>query len=144
MTVHLMENTENGDKRIENELSRKMDINPNSYMTRKTFMSALMRRITAGRRRECCCLARNPARILKRFTHHSTGRYSLFRWVRIQDLWDGNIYDPDELLHFVINPDAAYPWKGRGYRAALKDVANGLKQHPLQKKDLWNQSGNHQ
>ena len=47
---------------------------------------------------------------------------------------DGNIYDPDELLHFVINPDAAYPWKGRGYRAALKDVANGLKQASATKK----------
>lgn len=47
---------------------------------------------------------------------------------------DGKVYDPDELLHFVINPDATYPWKGCGYRAVLKDVANGLKQASTTKK----------
>ena len=43
MTIHLMENTENGDQRLINELSRKIDINPNPYMTRATFISALVR-----------------------------------------------------------------------------------------------------
>ena len=41
---------------------------------------------------------------------------------------DGEPYTPDELLHFVINPSPDYPWKGCGYRTALKDIANNLKQ----------------
>ena len=42
LTIHIMENTEDGDKRIINELSAKLDINPNPYMTRKDFITAIV------------------------------------------------------------------------------------------------------
>ena len=38
MTLHLMENTEKGDIRVKDGLARKLDISPNKYMTRKSFI----------------------------------------------------------------------------------------------------------
>ena len=45
-----------------------------------------------------------------------------------QVMLSGTPYEPDEIMHFVLNPDSTYPWKGDGYKVALTDVANNLKQ----------------
>ena len=37
-------------------------------------------------------------------------------------------YDPEQLLHFVYNPDEQCLWKGQGVTVALRDVADNLKQ----------------
>ena len=41
---------------------------------------------------------------------------------------NGQSYEPQDVLHFMINPDSNCPWKGAGYRVALKDVAGNLRQ----------------
>ena len=41
---------------------------------------------------------------------------------------NGVSFSPDEVLHFVYNPDEYYPWKGKGMTIYLKDVAKNLKQ----------------
>ena len=43
MTIHLMENQDGGDVRVQNELSRKIDINPNENMTRAQFIHWIVR-----------------------------------------------------------------------------------------------------
>ena len=42
MSIRIMANTASGDVRIYNGLSRRLDITPNRYMTRKTMMAAIL------------------------------------------------------------------------------------------------------
>lgn len=135
MTIHLMENTENGDKRVKNELSRKLDINPNRSTTRKMFISALVRSLLLEGDGNAVVYPETNRGYLENLILIPPGRFSLLpEGYDYKILIEGKEYAPDEVLHFAINPEPDYPWRGNGYRAVLKDVANNLKQAAATKK----------
>lgn len=129
MTIHLMENQEDGDVRIKNELSRKIDIEPNAYMTRESFIHWIVRTLYLEGNGNAVVWPNTRAGIL-RDLQPIPPSYTSF----VPDGWgyrvvvSGREYDPDDVLHFTLNPDSLYPWLGTGYRISLADVANNLKQ----------------
>ncbi len=130
LTIHLMTNTDRGDERIVNELSAKIDINPNPYQTRKTFIESVVMNLLLYGDGNSIVLPHTSEGLLGSLEPISAQRVS-FNPVGYSDyriLIDGRSFQPDEVLHFVHNPDSLYPWKGRGLRVSLKDVANNLKQ----------------
>lgn len=135
MTIHLMGNTDAGDVRIKNELSRKIDINPNRYMTRKTFIAALVRCLLLEGDGNTIVMPTYSGGMLDDMVIIRPGTYILQPdgygyTVQVNGINCG----PESLLHFVINPDAEYPWRGTGYRITLKEVAHNLKQAAETKK----------
>ena len=124
MTIHLMENTDKGDIRIKNELSRKVDINP------QTWVHWLVKTMMLQGNGNAVVWPDVRGGIL----HNLNPIPPAFASFIPDGIWDykiliaGQEYSPDEVLHFVLNPSDVHPWMGTGYRVALADVANNLKQ----------------
>ena len=130
MTIHLMQNTENGDIRVKNELSRKIDINPNTNMTRAAFVQWIVTTLFLygdGNAVVYPQFRRGYLRDLKPVPAAMTSFIPDGIW-DYKVLINGAEYSPDEVLHFVLNPGNYYPWRGQGLQVALMDVANNLKQ----------------
>lgn len=130
MTIHLMENTEAGDIRVKNELSRKVDISPNNNMTRAAFIHWIVKTLMLDGNGNAVVWPETRSGILRDLKPVPPA----FTAFVPDGMWDyrvviaGQEYDPNDVLHFVLNPGSYYPWKGEGYRVALIDVANNLKQ----------------
>lgn len=130
MTIYQMENTEKGDIRIKDGLSRLVDIEPNPYMTRKTFISNIVKSLLLGGNGNSVVIPKTSGGFIERLDIVSPSRFSF-----VSDnangykiIVDGQPKNPEDLLHFVINPNPEHPWMGTGYRTALKDIAKNLKQ----------------
>lgn len=130
MTIYLMSNTERGDVRIINELSRKIDIDPMPNMTRKAWMEAIVMNMLLYGHGNSIVMPHTWTGLLQSLEPIAAGRIS-FKPIGYRDyrvIIDGQEKKPENLLHFVHNPDPYYLWKGRGLQVSLKDVANNLKQ----------------
>lgn len=129
MTIHLMENTENGDIRVRNELSRKVDIDPNQYMTRSAFVQWIIKTMMLDGNGNAVVYPETRRGILRNLQPIPAAFASFIPdGFGYKVVISGREYDPGNVLHFVLNPGSYYPWLGEGYRVALSDVANNLKQ----------------
>ena len=132
MTIYLMANTEKGDVRIQNELSRLIDITPNGNMTRSHWMTVNVMNMLLYGHGNGVCVPHTYEGSLRSLEPISASRVSFepvadsYRDYRV--LIDGQPRDPDNLMHFVYNPDPLYLWKGQGVTVTLRDLAANLKQ----------------
>lgn len=132
MTIYLMENTKNGDVRIKNELSRKIDIEPIQTMTRKHWIEIIVMNLLLYGRGNSVVYPHTYNGIIQSLEPIAASRVQFvadsYSYRKYKIVIDGVYKRPEDLLHFVYNPDEYYLWKGKGVNVILKDVANNLKQ----------------
>jgi HK97 family phage portal protein len=131
MTIHLMENTDKGDKRLKNELSRKIDVEPYRYMTRKNWLYKIVSDLLLhGKGNSVVHIGLDvKSGLISDLTPFQ------MPLVNFEDInggylidYNGKYYSPDEVIHFVLNPDPNSPYKGTGYTIVLRDIVKNLNQ----------------
>ena len=131
MTIHLMANTKNGDVRIVNELSRKIDIDPISTMTRSHWMQTIVMNLLLYGKGNSIVVPHTYDGIIKNLEPISASRVSFMQKnASYRDYYvmiDGRAKRPDDLLHFTYNPDEYLLWKGKGITTIIKAVYKIIK-----------------
>lgn len=127
MTLYLMANTDNGDYRIVNELSYKLDINPNPLMSRKLFIEACVMNMLLYGDGNSIVLPHTDGGILTKLEPIEPYRVGFIPngnsyYVTI----DGIRYEPDEVIHFRMNPSPHYSWLGTGIKVSGRLVSDSL------------------
>lgn len=130
ITIHLMNNRENGDERIINELSRMIDIEPTPELTRQKFIEFVVMTMQLKGRGNAVVLPHTRAGYLRRLEPIAADRVAFIPEGRTKYKVqiDGRTFDPRDVLHFTFNPDLLYPWKGKGINTTIDEVAHGLRQ----------------
>lgn len=142
MTIHLMKNTKDGDIRVKNGLSRKIDIEPNNYMNRQLFISWVVQEM----------ILRGNAIVLPRIDYVSSNKTYLRDLIPIvenkraiiddingfgyQVNINNKLYYEDEILNFRYNPDMNKPYKGKSQEILLRDFIDNLAQANATTKDF--------
>lgn len=125
---HIMANTENGDIRIENELSRKIDIDPNSYLTREKFFKFVVMTLLLYGNGNAVVQVVTEGGYLRDLVPIAASRVTFMDDFKggYQILIDGIAQDPRDYLHFTLHADQYKPWKGQGIKTTAKTVADNL------------------
>lgn len=135
MTIMLLRNTANGDERIKDALSRKLDIEPARYMTHQTWVSNIVRvMMTEGNQ---ITMIDHKNGFIDQLTPVKPSAVSFSAESDGYRVMIGGIpFDPEEVLHFPVCPDPETPWIGRGFHVELRDVVKSLRQANATKRAL--------
>lgn len=135
MTIKLMENTENGNKRIRNELSRKIDINPCKYITRQAWIKKIVKdMLINGNSFHLPFFSSGILDYIKPLENTKCSISSINDDYKIY--YNGIAFEPDEILHFAYNIDEDKPYLGLGLRCSLNAVSKTLIQARTTQKAL--------
>lgn len=117
MTIHLMSNTKRGDIRIQNELSRTIDIEPMPTMTRSNWMTFIVMTMLLYGKGNAIILPHTWEGYIKSLEPVAADRVMLLARGasrRDYDVYiDGVKRNPENLIHCVYNPDKYFPWKAQ-------------------------------
>ena len=137
-TIYLMENTSKGDKRVQDALSRFVDIDPwPGHGTRYTWMNWIVTTLLGDGDGNAfvfpvydgsmfSALVPMPGAVI--VPDANGDDYTV--------LWRGRTLAADEVLHFRLSAGTEYPWKGRGCRVQVSQVAASLRQTDELKRNL--------
>lgn len=128
MTIKLMQNTEKGDVRVKNELSRRIDIAPHPNFVRTTWIETIVRTMLS--RGNCFVFPTYRSGYLDKLLPVPPAEVSILPTdaENYRVSWRGKSYEPDEMINFVRHPDPNFPYIGKGYSAALSEVVKGIRQ----------------
>lgn len=129
MTIHQMKNTENGDVRVIDGLSKLIDIKPNNNTGRQAFISWIVQEM----------LLNGNAVVIPRFKNGYIDSLNPIPNSRYTFEEKGNTYcirvgaenktiSPDKFLHFRFNPDLNKNWLGQSQSVIMQDLMNNLSQ----------------
>lgn len=144
-TIQLMQNTERGDVRVRNALSRFMDISPWSLGTRKDLISTIVWTMLTSSDGTAFFLPITRDGLLSDLVPMAGAQaLSPDEGQTVYITWRGKTYSPDAVLQFRRWIDPNRPWQGLGLRMSLLDVVNSLRQEAATKtgfmSDKWKPS----
>lgn len=136
MTIHLMANTKDGDIRINNELSRLIDIHPMPHMTRQHWMESIVMNLLLYGAGNAVVVPHTDRGYLRMLEPVAASRvsFSSIGSTEYKIYIDGIPHDPADVIHCVYNPDRYQLWRGQGFTASVREIANNLKQASATKK----------
>lgn len=147
MTIMLMVNGENGDIRVKDGLSSVLDIRPNKLMTRKQFIFAIVKGLLEkGNQVVVPHFGAND--FIEELELLPPGKVTFVektnRSYKIRYSATGQIFEPDEVLHFSLNPSIDFPYLGTGMAPLLRQTVETLAQAHETKKDSSEANGSRQ
>ena len=133
MTIMLMQNGTNGDIRLKNELAKKIDVYPNRDMTRKNFIHKIVTDMLLNGNSVVYPYIKDGLIDDLRILQSASLLFDVTN-DGYQIRYKSKLFYPDEVLHFVLNPDDDYPFKGQGYTKMITQTVNNLLQANATKK----------
>lgn len=127
MTIHLMQNGQNGDIRIRDALARKVDINPWRLGTRQSLIGWIT--ATMCIEGNAFVMPKTVGGMLDDLVPMPEARAQLRPdGSAYEVVWKGLAFEPDEVLHFALRPDLQRPWLGMGLRFPLQGIVDSIVQ----------------